>query len=652
MSFIFSNIISVLWIFPLLQKIFIFLDSVFYVLAEAVYGLFELSTLVNLTKVGIAFETVVKNVMGLVAIFILFRLAIIFLQFLLDPEKFKNNETGGSKIIINVFVVIAMLALVYSNFLFGLINDLQLMIFSNGNEEYSVLGQFGFENKKVNLINNIFSSEDYTRDNYGRWITSKVFNSFLYVEGPCEDDPSQTCITDWFEIGENTDSGYDCNFENGNKRLFCLIAHDPKSSFLDLINLDTSPGTGLKYIPIASLVAAIYLIFIFFKLTIDIFIRSIKLFILQIVSPIAIVSYIDPGKGKTIFNNFWKYYIKTYLELFLKLLTIYLTIYFINVGVKILSSTDLFPSSVGFFVRSLLKVVFIFASLNFIKVLPKILEEIFGFSFDSSQKGQFGKVLGGIVGAGVGLGAGIATASKSGLGFGAGAFQALGGAYQGANKGRTANNFGDLIRGQIANSQAIGARSKKIAEAGGLINYATPGKTARMKETIDAHNNYNKNLDSFMDSYKNQYARANGSEQNYVDKNTDVIAARLKEKQLQDSYVPGSLTGPTETDISNAIQDRIKAENTAKENYDNAVTAKFNADVLSRRSGSTTVFDKSTEEAYQKTEGDYEKIKKSYSKSERENYRLDPRSGRGYKDVKDNNNRRISEISSSRRINP
>ena len=79
----------------------------------------------------------------------------------------------------------------------------------------------------------------------------------------------------------------------------------------------------------------------FIKVMIDVAYRSIKFFVLELLAPIAVVSYIDPSSAKKgVFNKWLNETIKTYIGLFVRLFVfalatvllrtfIYLYIYFI-----------------------------------------------------------------------------------------------------------------------------------------------------------------------------------------------------------------------------------------------------------------------------------------------------------------------------------
>ncbi len=440
MGLLIGQSLSSLWAFPIITQIFLFFDSIIYMLAEYAFRIFELGAFVNYGSINYVFTGLMSRVKSLVTVFMLFRIAAIFIRFLIEPDKFQESGTGGSKIIVNVFVVLALLAVVYSRLLFGILGDIQILIFPSEGAEFEILDDLGFkESDNESVLANIISGVEGNISNYGRRLAVHILGAFLYHD-------SEATTDSWFEYGEylSVDGTINCNIGNSVKRTLCYIANTKEGSFIFLNSLDTNQIT---YYPIVSTVAGIYLIFTFIKYALAVLVRSIKLFVLQIIAPIAIVAYLDPTKGEEVFKKYWKVYIKTFLDLFIKLLLVYLAVVLIELGLKGIFATSLFEN-VDFFTKMLMKVLFIFAILRFIKIAPDLIADIFGFSIDKEGKGQFGKTLRGIVGTGIGLGVGLSSARSEGLGGASTAFQGLSGAIQGGRSGVASTGIRDFISRQ------------------------------------------------------------------------------------------------------------------------------------------------------------------------------------------------------------
>lgn len=336
--------ISSLWVIPILTNIIIFIDSIVYSLAEYVYKLFELASAINLSKLPQTVQVLdaLRNrVMALVTVFMLFRIALILINYLMNPEKLKDKNIGGTKVISNVVVVLLLLTLVYSGFLFGILGDLQTLIFTSkyqNETSYRILPPNLFPAQNQNIIANLVTGKDEPNVNYGRAISVSMLSSFLYLKEETVDSEGNTVYKPkaWDERKSLKEDGtYSCG-ATGNEGLLCKIAVMENASFFELVGLNSFDGS-LEYYPFISTIAGIFLIFTFFKFVSEVLLRALKLFLLEIISPIAIVSYLDPEQKKPVFKNFWSTYFKIYGELFLRLALIYLAVIMINIVAQLLT---------------------------------------------------------------------------------------------------------------------------------------------------------------------------------------------------------------------------------------------------------------------------------------------------------------------------
>ena len=106
----------------------------------------------------------------------------------------------------------------------------------------------------------------------------------------------------------------------------------------------------------------VYLLF----LCVEVLIRRFKLFFLEVLAPIPIISYVDP-KDKT-FNTWFKMYISTYLDLFIKLISISIAIALIETVYADFWTVG--NESTGIIGGTLTKFFYIVAILVFAKILP------------------------------------------------------------------------------------------------------------------------------------------------------------------------------------------------------------------------------------------------------------------------------------------
>lgn len=226
----------------------------------------------------------------------------------------------------------------------------------------------------------------------------------------------------------------------------------------EVIKLMDSKDLDVAFI--VSLLAGVGLIVYLLVLCVEVIVRRLKLYFLEMIAPLPIISYVDP-KDK-IFNQWIKMYISTYLDLFIKLIAI--GIAFALLG-KI---TENFWNETSGFLE---KFFYIVAILVFAKVLPKMISKIFNLdSMGSSFKdimglGKAALGVGGVVAAGaLTAGAALGTGVKmfhatKGQGFwqrSLAAGQALGSGVGATVRGMGAAKKGNYLSG-VRNISEINA---------------------------------------------------------------------------------------------------------------------------------------------------------------------------------------------------
>ena len=228
----------------------------------------------------------------------------------------------------------------------------------------------------------------------------------------------------------------------------------------DIIQLSSDKDLDMGFI--VSLIAGLGLIVYLLFLCIEVLIRRFKLFFLEVLAPIPIVSYIDP-KDK-IFGRWIKMYFSIYADLFIKLISI-------SIAINLLETVfDEFWTSGGLQIgglnSALVKFFYIVAILIFAKVLPTMISKIFGLD---SMGGSFKDIMGMAKGA-----AGFATGGAIG-----GAIGGITGAIYGA-QGR--NGIGKILGGV---SGALGGALRGVASGAGS---GWKGKVMGGAQSVSAKN--------------------------------------------------------------------------------------------------------------------------------------------------------------------
>ena len=295
--------------------------------------------------------------------------------------------------------------------------------------------------------------------------------------------------------------------------------------FSDLGRLLTWKQNGvyvINYLPLISAAAGIYIIFLLISFSIDIAVRAIKLCFLQMVAPIAIVSYVDPkesiSNGKL--HNWIVECSKTYLSLFLRLATIFLVMFVISVVASTVISN-------GSNIEGLLRddpayniwiyLFLVLGAFMFAKQVPNIIESIFGIkgsgdlNLNPFKNAGFATLTGGVVGAGVGGIAGSIASAKTASIMGENKFKAglsgftkgtLGGAMKGKSwDGKSVSSLISTplsVSGDIARYQAAKHGTKFGDRAGAMINEAigAPQKADIIKKRIENAGRFTKLYDA------------------------------------------------------------------------------------------------------------------------------------------------------------
>jgi len=201
-------------------------------------------------------------------------------------------------------------------------------------------------------------------------------------------------------------------------------------------------------------IVGIALIIYLLILCIDILVRRLKLIFMEVLSPIPVVSYVDP-KDK-MFNTWFKMYISIYVDLFIKLIAMALLINLLDFdNLQALWDKDS---------KLLVKFFYIVAILVFAKLVPSMLTKVLGIE---SNGGSFKDIVGMAKGA-AGFGAGAAIGGAVGIG---GMAAAMGSAWK--------NTPNDKFRSKLKNSLMAGGMG-----AGTALSSTVRGAAAGSKGKI------------------------------------------------------------------------------------------------------------------------------------------------------------------------
>ena len=387
------------------------LDRIFFaIFGWVMQGIFDVASVeIISSSVYQEFQNRVYVILG---IFMLFKVTVSLLTYLVSPDKINDKERGMGKMVTRTIVVICML--VGLPFAFNLLDRAQPIL--------------------LEAIPRIIIGKDTSTGT-----TSNQMNGVA-------DMISWTT----FQISLNEDT-------------VALMESEGINTVAGATSVITEPNPTdyseykYFYFPLIGTLVAIVMSFLMIGMGIDIAIRSFKLVILRMIAPVPIISYIDPKSAKDgAFSNWTKTLISTWLDLFIRLGILYFVLYMID---TVLLSKNISLGS-GSFIRTTVVTIFIIIGLMFFaRQAPKFITDALGIK---NSKGM-GVGLGGMLAAG---GASLAGGGLAGMLKASGDYmnEAADSAAQGKAPGPSWSKGRD-VAAQLRTGDS-GAKGKTFAQKG------------------------------------------------------------------------------------------------------------------------------------------------------------------------------------------
>ena len=421
-------------VYTLLRSIFFFIDSIIFGFVPIVYDFAK--TLIDIEGLigneDDVLRSVANNIYALLAIVMFFRLGFSLLYMLADPDKIEDKEKGFSKLITSVIGCLVLILVM--PYIFSFATRLQTTILENNAIEGIFLGDISY------CTDYDYSLEDNSAScitpNLGMFVSRAVLSMFIFPTNGVNASDDATGSYERFTREINDDNAF---FE-----IFSFGKYLNDSS--SVLGFGTYHFT---YIPILSTIVGLYVIWIFITFALDIAYRSLKLFVLKLISPIAIVSFIDPDSAKKgIFKKWVEEAVKTYLSLFIRIAALALASLVI-LSINWSGISNIFA-----------KLFLLLGALTLMKTMPKMFEKIFGYQAKTKEE-SFGKsmlagALGGLAASGAGAISGGMSAKAHGLKFSDGSKT---GAWEGLKAGGQAGYKGGAAgvgKSMFAGGAAVG----------------------------------------------------------------------------------------------------------------------------------------------------------------------------------------------------
>lgn len=628
------------FIIKTLRTMFYSLDKVVYGLIDNVYGL-----LIQISKTSVFSQTAIhafsQRVYALVGIFMLFKVSISLITYVLNPDEFSDKEKGFTSIVKRIILSLVMLVL--CPYVFNEAYELQAIILEE-NTIMTIVFATPSKRTQENLPNSSYidtagqliqftvmyafaqpNYEEFSHDgNYDLFDCRKPYDSDDkgQYESRTADNPyvyklNSSC----FGVYNESSDTYEQKSDEGQlAKLF--VENEYEVAYQDYAQGVAQQSFSLffkKAVILAkekeeeeryfinykygiSTAVGIGILYLFLMFCIDIAVRSVKLGFLQMISPVPIISYVDPKSGKDgMFSKWFKMCTSTYLELFVRLFALYFGIYTITLVGEFRDVTT--GEVVDDF---LVKLFMIIGILIFIKKLPDILKKIVGdamgdFKFTAnpfkkiSEEAFGGKQL---IGAGAaGLAGAAAFGTNAVTGFmnnkGLGRFKAISSAFAGgasaAGRGLVGAAKGEKFGKNFSNSYS-GAMKAKQSRQDRLDDGVSWGEmmTSKMQQTMGLHTQGERvtaaqdRVKAIQDSYSKMKSAAEGrddaagsvtahfaSGDRHFDGIKDITKFR---EQVAGSKIERS-NYANETDYLAAVQEQ---QNTLKA-IDDAIDARLNS---------------------------------------------------------------------------
>lgn len=373
------------------RAIGIWIDSIAFSLVDNLYDLIvEFSTLEFFSEETI--KSIMQSTYTVISIFALFRIAIILVNAIINPDKLTDSKNGFLPVLRNFVLMFVLLVLTPRLF----------------TEAYKIQSTI----VEGNYIQKLFLRSSAKNENPGDELKKIVISSLVY--------PDKTFATYDVKEGKyivNKDCDGNCEkavnaynddvLANKNGMFVTLSKYIGTSKKIDTNNDgDKETVYVYNYMFFVTFAAGIFITYVLASMGLDIAIRAVELAVLQIISPLFIVTMIDPKSVQSgPFKKWLQTVGKTYVSLFIKIAILTLMIKLISIV-----NTASLPESLGF----LGKLVAVLAILIFAKKAPKWIGDMIGVEGDSAGLGGLGKKLGSAALVGGAISKGLDTAKKFG----------------------------------------------------------------------------------------------------------------------------------------------------------------------------------------------------------------------------------------------
>jgi hypothetical protein len=372
------------------RSLMFMIDSIIYGLIAPVYNLIIVLAQMPLFEDGTTIKTFADNIYSLLGIFMLFKLSFSIINSIVNPDQLFDSEKGFGKILTRGMV--ALVLIVAIPMIFGYAMRLQSIIVEKNIFMRLFLGAGPIEGEVID--------EQWP----GRFLARESFSVFLFCD-PSVSDCKENDLK--FFLGDLNNLG-------------------AQQYATELINKTDDNGVRVyTYWFLLSTAGGVFILAILAIFCIDIAVRTVKLAFLQVIAPIAVVSYIDPSGSKegTFFTKWLNVTKTTYFNLFTRLAAVaFMVFIFTLIPAIFTDGGPLAEFELGIISKGLLMILLLIGILIFAKEAPKMIANLFGLDdIGISTLNPFKKIESEIIGGKTTTGSVMkAGAAATGLGIGMG----------------------------------------------------------------------------------------------------------------------------------------------------------------------------------------------------------------------------------------
>ena len=544
------------------------LSTLIYDLFMKLYDMFTALCTIRLLSNDILQE-LAKRVGYILGVVMLFYVILGFIQLLLNPDAVNDGEKGAPALIKKTIIVIIMLGT--ANFAFELLYQVQNTVI-NSNIISKLLLPYAITTSVNGQDSNDGESSVTQNEKFGSILAEELFSSFYEIE-----DFDESNIDSNGDISSyNNCQTVVNNFRNQiiNNRSFdlgytCLNETIVVNFKIDDSTNSESQETNIVHFnyflcPIFGLVA----VYLMFTYCIKVGVRMVQLMFLEIISPMAIVSYLAPKKD-TMFSKWKNIYISTYIDVFIRIAIINFAFFLISTVFSTTGGNGLEFQGTDWSSNLFFKAFVIVSIMIFAKKVPDLLKELLPQSvsklgFAPSAKELFenpfvSTTVGAATGAAVGLIGGIA--GGKGLSRVSGALGGtFGGMFRGGSSGYKSKNLGSALSGARSNQAKFNLERAQRIRTGAASN--------RFNDLFGIESGSSK--DDREISALSEYSKIQSEIEGYADNNSSI--KRLK-RDYEAIQAAGRNAGESDADYTKRIERARKAYTEAKSGFVNNVLA-------------------------------------------------------------------------------